>query len=100
MHPFLNDLVEAQIVPIAIFPDEAANYSTDFLLQAPNQLLIGSGVCGHNSVVRIHSSCTRRLAPGLSDAREQMGVGFFPIEKRKNKNSYQLVMPSYPETRQ
>jgi hypothetical protein len=79
---FFNDLVEAQIVPIAIFPDEAgAIFSRDFLLQAPNQLAsLAPEFAAYNPVVRvIHvPACTeRRLLQVYQDGKEQMGVGFF-----------------------
>jgi hypothetical protein len=79
---FFNDLVEAQIVPIAIFPDQAGTiFNADFLLQVPNQLAsMAPEFAAYASVVHvIHvPACTGgRLLQVYQDGQEQRGVGFF-----------------------
>jgi len=79
---FFNDLVEARIVPIAIYSDQPGTvFNEDFFLQSPN--LLGSlapDLQGYASIVRvIHvPSCTGGLMLQVfQDSRKQKGIGFF-----------------------
>jgi hypothetical protein len=79
---FFNDLVEAQIVPIAIFPDETGTiFSRDFMLQAPNQLSSLApefDACADVvHVIHIPDCTDGRLLQVYQDGKEQWGIGFF-----------------------
>jgi len=78
---FFNDLVEARIVPVAIFPDEEEGlFREDLLLEAPDELAdLLPGDARWNRVVRV-VHCPRAfggdLLHVLQDGAEQRGVGF------------------------
>lgn len=79
---FFNDLVEANILPLAIYPDHSETvFKEDFLLSAENHLSSMApefSSCAH--VVRvIHvPSCTGgRYLQVFQDGLEQQGIGFF-----------------------
>ncbi len=79
---FFNDLMEAQITPIAILPDEAdTSFKEDLILQAPNQLSsISSDLASFDSVVHvihIPSITDGRLLQVYLDNKKQQGIGFF-----------------------
>ncbi len=78
---FFNDLVEADIVPLAIYPDEPdAIFQEDFLLNAPNQL---DRVCPEFGeyrevvhVIHVPAVRDRRLLQVFIDEEEGRGMGF------------------------
>ncbi len=79
---FFNDLVEADIVPIAIYPDQKGTYIDErFLLQATNQLPTTlPDHAQHASVVHlIHvpASTNGQLLHIYQDGKNQEGMGFF-----------------------
>jgi hypothetical protein len=78
---FFNDLVEARIVPVAIYPDQAGTrFNEDFFLQSPN--LLGSlapdlqGYASIVHVIHVPSSSNGLLLQVYQDSRKQEGVGF------------------------
>ncbi|MBI4773432.1 MAG: hypothetical protein HY788_04490 [Deltaproteobacteria bacterium] len=79
---FFNDLVEARIIPMAIYPDdEGVGFKEDFFLEAPNQFVdLAPSHAKYKDVVHvIHiPSCTAgRLLHVFQDGRSQRGLGFF-----------------------
>ncbi len=79
---FFNDLIEARIVPVALFPDEpGAVFREGFFLGAPNTLAsLAPALAGHSAVVRVIDvpSCTGgRLLHVYQDGQGQDGLGFF-----------------------
>ena len=79
---FFNDLVEANIVPIAIYPDQKDTYIDEFfLLNAENQL--PSSLPDHathaSTVHLIHVPASRngRMLHIYQDGRNQKGIGLF-----------------------
>jgi hypothetical protein len=79
---FFNDLVEADIVPIAIYPDQKGAYIDEgFLLKAANQLPATlPDHAQHASVVHlIHvpASTNGQLLHIHQDGKKQEGMGFF-----------------------
>ena len=79
---FFNDLVEADIVPIAIYPDRQGAYiDEEFLLEAANQLPATlPDHAQHASVVHlIHvpASTNGQLLHIHQDGKNQEGMGFF-----------------------
>jgi len=79
---FFNDLVEAQITPIAILPDQAKTvFKENLIHQAPNQLAsIASDLASYDSVVHvihIPSLTNGRLLQVYMDDKKQQGIGFF-----------------------
>jgi hypothetical protein len=79
---FFQDLVEADIAIIPIFPDEAGSFLNErFLLESPNLLAeIVPEVKDSNEVVRvIHvpSVQTGQFLQVYLDVRDQRGIGFF-----------------------
>jgi hypothetical protein len=78
---FFNDLVEAHIVPVAIFPDqEGTVFKEDFFLKAPNLLVsLAPEYASHESVVHvIHVPKTfnGRFLQIYQDSRAQQSIGF------------------------
>jgi hypothetical protein len=78
---FFSDLVEAGIVPIALYPDQPDNvFRENFFLEMPNSLSsLVSEYATYDSVVRvIHlPSCTAgRYLQVFQDAQRQKGLGF------------------------
>jgi len=90
---FFNDLVEAQIIPVAIYPDQPDTlFREDFLLRAPNMLEellpefreLGSVV----HVIHVPSVTEGLLFHVYQDARNQEGMGFFaPPEKTTDEDA-------------
>jgi hypothetical protein len=79
---FFNDLVEAQIVPVAIYPNQpGALFMEEFFLTTPNQIhQVSPGLGKYAPVVHmIHvPSCTAgRLLQVYQDGQKQEGIGFF-----------------------
>ena len=79
---FFNDLVEADIIPIAIYPDQQGTYLNELFLQdASNQLpSIAPDLSLYTSVVHlIHvpASTNGHLLHIYQDGQEQEGMGFF-----------------------
>ena len=82
---FFNDLVEAQIVPMAIYPDdEGVEFNEEFFIEAPNRLAATTpSYAKYEEVVHvIHiPSCTHgRLLHIFQDGRSQRSMGFFAQE--------------------
>jgi hypothetical protein len=78
---FFNDLVEAQITPMAIFPDQADTiFNEDLLLQAPNQLKSMVADLGALEpvihVIHIPSFTDGLLLQVYLDNNSQQGIGF------------------------
>lgn len=79
---FFNDLIEARIVPIAIYPDQPGTvFREDYFLQMPNSLpSVLPDFAGFSQVVHvIHvPACTEgRFLQIYQDGRNQEGIGFF-----------------------
>lgn len=84
---FFNDLVEAHIVPIAIYPDqEGAVFREEFLLKMPNHL--GTLVPEFSSyshvvkVLHIPDCAGGRFLQVYQDGETQKGIGF--LDGKKN----------------
>jgi hypothetical protein len=78
---FFNDLVEAQIAPIAIFPDDVDTvFKEQFLMESPNQLRsMAAEFKSYQSVVHVvhvPSVTGGRLLQVYQNNEEQEGVGF------------------------
>jgi hypothetical protein len=78
---FFSDLVEAGIVPIALYPDQPDNlFRENFFLEMPNSLSsLASEYAAYDSVVRVVHlpSCTAgRYLQVYQDAQRQKGMGF------------------------
>jgi hypothetical protein len=78
---FFNDLVEAEIAPIAIYPDEANSiFREGILLGAPNELAsLSPELARYGDVlhaVHLPSQTGGRLLHVLLDGEEGRGVGF------------------------
>jgi len=83
---FFNDLVEARIIPMAIYPDdEGVDFDEGFFLEAPNQLAdMAPYHAKYEHVVHvIHvPSCTDgRMLHIFQDGRSQRSIGFFAHEQ-------------------
>ncbi|MCG6878650.1 MAG: PEP/pyruvate-binding domain-containing protein [Deltaproteobacteria bacterium] len=79
---FFNDLVEADIIPIAIYPDQKGTFiDEEFLLKAENRLTVELPEHSrHAPIVRlIHvpASASGHLLHIYQDAKNQKGMGFF-----------------------
>jgi pyruvate, water dikinase len=79
---FFNDLVEAQIVPVAIYPDQAGTlFREEFFLTTPNEIhKVSPDLARYASVVHvIHvpSVTGGRLFHVYQDGQKQEGIGFF-----------------------
>ncbi len=79
---FFNDLVEARIVPLALYPDQQETvFREDFLIQAPNLLTsLAPDATRYASVVRvihIPSVMGGRMLQIYQDGINQKGIGFF-----------------------
>lgn len=79
---FFNDLVEAKIMPVAVYPDESGlTFDESFLLDAPN--LLGSMVPEFSDytslihIVHVPSCTSGHYLHVFQDAQEQKGIGFF-----------------------
>jgi len=78
---FFNDLVEAQIAPVAIFPDQADTiFNEKFFMESPNQLsLLAAEFELYQRVVHVvhvPSSAESRLLQVYQNNEEQKGIGF------------------------
>ena len=78
---FFSDLVEARIVPIALYPDQPDNFfSESFFLEMPNSLSsLVPEYAAYDLVVRVVHlpSCTAgRYLQVFQDAQRQKGLGF------------------------
>ncbi len=78
---FFNDLVEAQIAPVAIFPDQAdTTFNEEFFTGAPNQLTaLAPEFDAYQSVVHIvhvPSASQGRLLHVYQNNETQEGIGF------------------------
>jgi hypothetical protein len=78
---FFNDLVEARIVPIALFPDQPDTiFREDFFRNSHNQLLsFSSDFSPYESVVRVvhvPASANGRFLQIYQDSEGQRGIGF------------------------
>lgn len=78
---FFNDLVEAQIAPVAIFPDQADTlFKEEFFMQAPNQLSSVAPEFNESQsvvhVVHVPTSSSGRLLQVYQDNEKQEGIGF------------------------
>ncbi len=78
---FFNDLVEARIVPIAIYPDQPGNiFREEFFLGSPN--LLGSLIPEFQvleevvKVIHVPGACSEQLLHVYQDAENQKGLGF------------------------
>jgi len=83
---FFNDLVEAQITPIAILPDQKDTvFKEDLIIHAPNQISsMDSDLASYESVVHvihIPSFIDGRFLQVYMDNKEQQGIGFFGDKK-------------------
>ncbi len=78
---FFNDLVEAQITPIAIFPDDVDTvFKENFLMDSPNQLLsMAAEFESYQDVVHlvhVPSVTKGQLLQVYQNNEEQEGIGF------------------------
>jgi len=81
---FFNDLVEAEIIPIAIYPDQTGTVFNEYLLlQSMNELIsMVPDFASYESVVHvIHvPSCTEgQLLQVYQNGHEQQGIGIFAL---------------------
>jgi hypothetical protein len=79
---FFNDLVEAEIVPIAIYPDEKGTFmDEDFLLKAENRLTADLPDHAHHAsvvhLIHVPTSTNGHLLHIYQDGKKQEGAGFF-----------------------
>jgi hypothetical protein len=79
---FFNDLVEAEIVPIAIYPDQKGTFiDEDFLLEANNLLPSDLPDHAHHAsvvhLIHIPTSTEGQLLHIYQDGKKQEGIGFF-----------------------
>lgn len=91
---FFNDLVEARILPIAIYPDEAENFFKEsFFTQTPNLLgVLTPDLASYSEVVRvIHvpKFYDGQLLHVYQDAENQKGMGFIgPAQPARNSGPW------------
>jgi hypothetical protein len=81
---FFNDLVEAQITPVAIFPDYTdAVFKEDFFVKTPNQLAsMAPDFTSFESavhVIHVPASSDGRFLQVYQNNQEQKGIGFFAL---------------------
>jgi hypothetical protein len=79
---FFNDLVEAGIVHVAVFPDDPESFFREsFLLDSPNRLssLVPEAATleGVIHLIRVPDCCRGRSLSVFQDSRRQQGAGFF-----------------------
>ncbi len=89
---FFNDLVEAHIVPIALFPDaEETVFKEEFLISTSNKLdSLAPEYKAYDPVVHvIHvpESSNGKYLHVFQDARSQKGIGFFGQPTKSNRRS-------------
>ncbi|MBW1748952.1 MAG: hypothetical protein JRJ34_11350 [Deltaproteobacteria bacterium] len=83
---FFNDLVEAQIAPVAIFPDQGDTiFKEEFFMGAPNQLTsLAPEFDAYKSVVHIvhvPSSTEGRFLQVYQNNEAQEGIGFLDRQR-------------------
>ena len=79
---FFNDLVEANIIPLAIYPDQPGEYLNEpFLMKSENQLSkIAPDLKQHEPVIRVIQVPTATngcLLTIYQDGQNQTGMGIF-----------------------
>lgn len=84
---FFNDLIEASIVPIAIYPDESGLvFKEEFFLESPNKLTTFSKeLAPYGNVVRVlhvPECCGGRFLQIYQDVRSQKGIGFLEFPEK------------------
>lgn len=84
---FFSDLIEARIIPLAIYPDESETvWNEDFLLQSenllPEILPDYTRFSEHVRVIHIPSNTKGRFLQVYQDGETQEGVGFFGKEEK------------------
>jgi len=84
---FFNDLIEASIVPIAIYPDEIGLlFKEEFFLESPNKLTTFSKeLAPYGNVVRVlhvPECCGGRFLQIYQDVRSQKGIGFVEFPEK------------------
>jgi len=83
---FFNDLVEAQIAPVAIFPDQGDTiFKEEFFMGAPNQLTsLDPEFDAYKSVVHIvhvPSSTEGQFLQVYQNNEAQEGIGFLDRQR-------------------
>ena len=86
---FFNDLVEAQIVPVAVFPDYPnTTFKEDFFIQMPNRISsIASDLAAFESavhVIHVPTSSEGRFLQVYQNNKEQNGIGFLARPSETN----------------
>lgn len=81
---FFNDLIEASIVPIAIYPDETGLvFKEEFFLESPNKLdAMSKDLARYRNIVRVLHvpECSGgRFLQIYQDVQSQRGVGFLGL---------------------
>ncbi len=89
---FFNDLVEARIVPVAVYPDDdGVVFNEAFILGSRNSLAewIPEYACHAASVHVIHipSAVDGRLLHVLQDGLNQQGIGYFGFKEAEVSGS-------------
>lgn len=89
---FFNDLVEARIVPVAIYPDEpGVVFREEFLLQSPNSLgELAPDLAPYESVVHVVDlpACTAgRFLQVFQDGQDQQGIAFLAPPDEEPRSS-------------
>ncbi|MBW2027895.1 MAG: PEP/pyruvate-binding domain-containing protein [Deltaproteobacteria bacterium] len=84
---FFNDLIEASIVPIAIYPDETGLlFKEEFFLESPNKLTaLSKELAPYGDVVRVvhvPGCCGGRFLHIYQDVRSQKGIGFVEFPEK------------------
>ncbi|MBW2063767.1 MAG: PEP/pyruvate-binding domain-containing protein [Deltaproteobacteria bacterium] len=84
---FFNDLIEASIVPIAIYPDEAGVlFREEFFLKSPNKLAAVSKELAPFShvvkVLHVPEISGGRLLQIYQDVKSQKGIGFLDFPEK------------------
>ncbi len=79
---FFNDLVEAEIIPMAIYPDQKGTHIDErFLLKAPNELASMVPEMAHHAsvvhLIHVPASTGGHLLHIYQDGQGQQGMGFF-----------------------
>jgi hypothetical protein len=82
---FFNDLVEARIVPLAIYPDDdGVEFKEEFFLKSPNRFAEMAPSCPQLEqvvhVIHVPSCTNGRLLYIFQDGRSQRSLGFFAHE--------------------
>ncbi len=85
---FFNDLVEAQITPIALFPDRSDTLKEALLIDAPNQTRTMAPEFDEYENV-VHIVHIPSVFPGqylqiFQDSKDQKGLGFLDVHSERN----------------